>query len=125
MADLKEPQTDTNKTYVDLKAMFAMAHDLALKGPTITMLTLGAVMILVVTAGRLTPLIRVDDDTYNTSIIVGMVLLLLSAAIRVYEFKVQNLIDREVRQAATQTLKEQQQAAVANQNVGSGTKVQT
>jgi hypothetical protein len=94
----------------DLKALFAMAHDLALKGPTIVMLTLGTGMIIAATGARLAPLVQINDDTYNTSIVVGLLLLFFASAIRIYEFKVQTDIQKQMRDYSIKTLQTQQQA---------------
>jgi|ERR1043166_845349 hypothetical protein len=118
--DSDEEQNTSMQGTLDWKKILEWTHNLALKGPTIAMLTLGATIIVAVTAGRITPVIHVDPDTYNTSMVVGVLLLVFASVIRVYEFKVQTGIERELRQSSVQTLKAQQGAALANQKIGIG-----
>jgi uncharacterized protein (DUF2062 family) len=101
------------------------AHEVAQEGPTVSMLTYGPVMILIAVVLKVFPQVNLDIAEFSVLVASGTLLFIASAAMRLYQWKVQTEIDSEIRQQAFQTLQAQQSAAISNATVGGGKTVQT
>ena len=101
------------------------AHEVAREGPTISMLTYGPVIILIAVVLKLFPQVNLQIAEFSVLVSSGTLLFLASAAMRLYQWKVQKEVDGEIRRQALQTLQAQQSAAISNATTGGGRTIQT
>jgi|MudIll2142460700_1097286.scaffolds.fasta_scaffold757775_1 hypothetical protein len=101
------------------------AHEVAQEGPTVSMLTYGPVMILIAVVLKVLPQVNLGLAEFTVLVASGTLLFLASAAMRLYQWKVQTEIDSGIRRNAFRTLQAQQSAAISSATTGGGRTIQT
>jgi hypothetical protein len=98
------------------------AHEIAKSGPTVVMLTYGWVMILAAIILKVAPTIKLGTAEFLGLVIAGALLFVCAGALRIYQFKIEAEINKEIRQHGYELLRSQQTAAIESSQIGGGEK---
>lgn len=96
------------------------AHEIAKSGPTVVMLTYGWVMILAAILLKILPAVKLGTAEFVALVVAGALLFVCAGALRIYQFKIEAEINREIRRHGYELLEAQQTAAIAASKTGGG-----
>jgi hypothetical protein len=97
---------------------------IAEKGPTVFLLSFGSALLCLAMLMKLRPMgLQIGDlkpIEFVTVFVAGMLLLALGAYLRLFQYKTQMEIDREVRQSANELLRETTRETEGRAKIGAG-----